>query len=353
MTLEQTHITYAEARQSLPEGFTARTAQRDDLTPVLDLINTASMHDVGAPAQSADELLNDWHNPRFDLACDSQVVITPAGQIVGYAELWNIGNPPVNPYVYLVAHPDHRSGDVERALLHWGEARAVEYIPAVPAEARFTVRSGCNVKRTDLKALLDTEGFAQVRRFLRMRIDMDAAPPDPVWPEGIRVRTIRDMGDDLHAAFLANEEAFQDHWGFMPIDFETIKAWIENDPDFDLTLHFLAVTDNPDSPDGEEIVGTCFCRPKTTEDPGMGFVNDLAVRRPWRRQGIAQALLHHCFGEFWRRGQRKVGLGVDASSLTNATQLYERVGMRPYRQFDSYEKELRPGVELSTQELED
>jgi hypothetical protein len=44
---------------------------------------------------------------------------------------------------------------------------------------------------------------------------------------------------------------------------------------------------------------------------------------------------------------------VDASSLTGATRVYERVGMRPIRQFVTFERELRPGKELGTQAIED
>jgi len=47
-----------------------------------------------------------------------------------------------------------------------------------------------------------------------------------------------------------------------------------------------------------------------------------------------------------------VGLGVDAGSLTGATRLYERAGMRPIRQFDTYELELRPGRDISLQKLD-
>jgi RimJ/RimL family protein N-acetyltransferase len=60
------------------------------------------------------------------------------------------------------------------------------------------------------------------------------------------------------------------------------------------------------------------------------------------------ALLQHSFHAFSQRGLRKVGLGVDAQSLTGATRLYEKAGMRPdpARQFSAYEKELRPGIDL-------
>jgi ribosomal protein S18 acetylase RimI-like enzyme len=103
--------------------------------------------------------------------------------------------------------------------------------------------------------------------------------------------------------------------------------------------------------DGNEIAGICLCRPVDAEDSESGWVNELGVRRAWRKQGLGFVLLKHAFAAFYARGQKRAALGVDASSLTNATRLYERAGMRVVRQFDQFEKELRPGLEISTQKL--
>lgn len=46
------------------------------------------------------------------------------------------------------------------------------------------------------------------------------------------------------------------------------------------------------------------------------------------------------FRLFLERGFAKVALGVDSENTTNATGLYERVGMRVYREFLAYRKEL-------------
>jgi mycothiol synthase len=43
------------------------------------------------------------------------------------------------------------------------------------------------------------------------------------------------------------------------------------------------------------------------------------------------------------RGKRGCDLHVDADSLTGATRLFERVGMRAHPRFALWEKELRPG----------
>jgi ribosomal protein S18 acetylase RimI-like enzyme len=103
--------------------------------------------------------------------------------------------------------------------------------------------------------------------------------------------------------------------------------------------------------DEEEVAGICLCRPRSYEDPDLGFINILAVRRPWRKRGLGLALLRHAFNELYRRGKRKAGLGVDAQSLTGALRLYEKAGMYVHHQFDTYEKEIRAGREISVQSI--
>jgi ribosomal protein S18 acetylase RimI-like enzyme len=68
----------------------------------------------------------------------------------------------------------------------------------------------------------------------------------------------------------------------------------------------------------------------TRNDPersGGGWIGAIGVRPAWRGRGLAKALLLHSFREFHRRGQRRVGLGVDSENSTGATKLYESVGM--------------------------
>lgn len=138
-------------------------------------------------------------------------------------------------------------------------------------------------------------------------------------------------------------EAFKDHWGHIDEPFEEgYKRWLHyatKSEDYDPTLWFMAM-------DGEEIAGVVRSRSRSDEDPDMGWVSVLGVRRPWRGRGIGLALLQHAFGEFVLRDKRRAGLGVDASNLTGATSLYEKAGMHVRRQYDTYELELRPGIEM-------
>jgi mycothiol synthase len=118
-----------------------------------------------------------------------------------------------------------------------------------------------------------------------------------------------------------------------------VEDVIHEDEDFDTDLWFLAIDD--------AIVGFCQCYPVAGDDPKVGLIDELGVLRSHRGRGLATALLRHAFSQFFERGKTIVELGVDAESLTRATRLYEKVGMRVVRQSNVYELELRPGKDLA------
>ena len=74
--------------------------------------------------------------------------------------------------------------------------------------------------------------------------------------------------------------------------------------------------------------------------------------RPWRRRGLAQAMLLHSLGQLYPRGMWCIGISVDAGGLTGTTRLYEKVGMHVERRHEMWEKGLRSGIESATQSLD-
>ena len=94
--------------------------------------------------------------------------------------------------------------------------------------------------------------------------------------------------------------------------------------------------------DGDQIAGFSQNRFRM----GVGWVGTLGVLKPWRKKGLGLALLRTSFAEFYKRGMKTIGLGVDASNKTGATRLYQGAGMRIASEFVTFEKELRPGKAL-------
>ena len=132
-------------------------------------------------------------------------------------------------------------------------------------------------------------------------------------------------GQDEHLAHELIQEAFQISQPFA----EWEHAFTHES--FDPTLWFFAL-------DGQHVAGAIFCY---NDNPKMGWIWDLAIRIPWRRRGIGMALLQHAFNEFYTRGQRTIGLDVNAENQTGATQLYRHVGMQRVQEYYTYDKELR------------
>jgi mycothiol synthase len=164
--------------------------------------------------------------------------------------------------------------------------------------------------------LLTGRGYREVRRFWEMTIELDDKPPPaPALPDGLRIEVFSaELAPAFHAAL---EEAFAEHWDHQPESFEDWWRRQVEKPDHDPSLWFLVRV-------GDEVVALARNDP---ERSGGGWIGALGVRPAWRGRGLAKALLLHSFGEFHRRGRRRVGLGVDSENETGATKLYESVGM--------------------------
>ena len=336
--------------QNLPTGYQARPATLDDLAATVATLNTAYEATIGAAPFNIDTLARDWTEPGFNLESDSRLVFSPSGEVVGYYEVWDATEPVVRVMIWGQVHPGHRNRGLGTYLMSWVEERAAQALDKAPNGARVVLHAFVTSANLEARNLFENLGYHSIRQSWRMVIHLDRMPEEAQWPADIRVRTLRigqDEADVLHVV----RDAFKDHWGFVETPFDQdLERWmhkINHDSEFDPSLWFLAM-------DGNQIAGVSLCRLNAFDAPEMGWVEILGVRRPWRRQGLALALLRHSFQELHARGKSAIGLGVDAQSLTGATRLYERAGMHPdpSHQFDLFEKELRPGYELSTQSIQ-
>lgn len=319
----------------------------DDAQACIDLFNARSLSLYGQKDSQLDDLMREWTAPGFIAEEAIRVVENAQGEIIGYIDLYDVTSPHIVKWVWGVLHPDFWDDALFYQMLAWAEDLGRKRITLAPEDARVVMKQGTSSMDLRLKKALETYGFNLVRHFYRMEIELTQPPQKPVFPPGIRIEPIA-VETELKDAIIAIDEAFKDHWGHVSQQIEQmLEQWehyLENDKDFDPSLWWLAK-------DGDQIAGICRCAGKTVEDPEMGWVQQLGVLKPWRRQGLGMALLLAAFNEFYQRGKQRAGLAVDASSLTNATRLYLNAGMHVSRQYDMYEMELRPGKEIATTNL--
>ena len=342
-------MTTIEMWRNLTKTHVVRPPKLKDAHEVTELFNLCSREMIGANDYTVDEVRNDWTTPGFNLETDGRLIFKSDGELIAHIEVWAISKPPIRPWLLMHIRPDQDFDKLGSAIFPWAIARAELLIPKVPQEARVTLQAHAVSSYQPMKQLLEKNNMKLIRHSWQMAIDLAAPIAQPKWPEGIILRTY-DHARDGEAVYRADYDSFRDHFGFVEETFEEgYPQWIHSmikDEHYDPSLWFLAVQN-------DEIVGGSLCRAVSWEDPEMGWVRTLFTRRPWRRNGIALALLTHTFHEFKRRGLKRVGLGVDAENLTGATRLYEKAGMKIRRQYDRYELELRSGIELSTEKLID
>jgi mycothiol synthase len=319
------------------QDLSVRPLTPDDLKDLTQLLITYDIALYGKSEQTEESVRANWQTASFHPETDSWGVFTESNISIAAAGVEQEAYIHFYPFAYV--HPDYQGRGIGTYLLHIMEQWIHERLPLAPEHARVISAVGANSKNMAVHHLFEREGYQTVRRFWRMRIEMSEPPPQPQWATGITVRPYIRENDEM-PTFEMVEEAFRDHWGHLPNTFEQWASEYLNRPSFDPALWFLACDDS-------RLVGGALCRYKQE----TGWVGKLAVLRPWRHKGVGHALLLHAFNEFYRRGTHDVELVVDAQNLTGAVRLYERVGMHMARENIAYEKEMRAGVEMSTQTI--
>ena len=334
---------------ALPEGYSARPATMADLERVVEFVNEFATAMTGSSETTVDRARGEWETPGFAPESNIHLVETAQGDLVGEVEVWDTSETPVAPWVLGNVHLDHQGLGIGSYLVGWAEQRAAEVISRVPEDARVVMRVGIYHGHEPSEKLLEDRGHEVDRFFWRMAINLQDHPEPAIWPDGIALRSF-DRERDSETVYRAEDEAFEDHWGHIPESFDAgYKRWSHSsfhEPNYDPGLWIIAW-------DGDQIAGVARGRPQAYHDPDMGWIRTLSVRRPWRRKGLALALLQHSFVVFWQRDTFKVGLGVDGMNLTGATGLYEKAGMEVDLQWDTYSMELRPGKQLMNLGLPD
>jgi ribosomal protein S18 acetylase RimI-like enzyme len=125
--------------------------------------------------------------------------------------------------------------------------------------------------------------------------------------------------DDTHTLHQVLNEGFLGHWGYTPLE-DDVSIEVERSlPGADTSLWFLAML---------------LCRRLQTE--GAMYVAELATLEPYRRRGIASALLALAFDRAAGEGLAQLSLHVDSENSHDAPSVYGKAGLGVRCAFDAY-----------------
>ncbi len=319
-------------------GLRFRLFQGDqDFPGMVAAINAAKVADKAERADTVDDMRKNYAHL---VNCDPyrDVLIAEADErIVGYSRLtWYIDETE-HKRIYQsfgFVNPELRRKGIGRAMLHYNQAALRKIAEGHPRDLERWFESFGQDTEVENGSLLQHEGYTVVRcGFSMVRPDLENIPDMPL-PEGLEVRPV--LPEDWHTIWNADQEAFRDHWGFVAGTEEDYLNWCQS-RNHQPEIWQVAWA-------GNEVAGAVqnFIDANENEEYHRlrGYTEGIFTRRPWRKRGLAHALIARSLRMHKEKGMTEAALGVDSQNLCGALSVYESMGFRVVKRFITYRKKM-------------
>jgi ribosomal protein S18 acetylase RimI-like enzyme len=291
-----------------------RAYRHDDAAGITDMFNAIRTAAGGLPAYTATETRALISAMVTDSETDTRIVVDADGTPVAAAL---VCSPPAGGFradLFGGVHPSRQGRGLGRDLLTWQVARAREIHRSTAPDAEWVADVGAMVAEESALRLYARLGFTPARYFFEM-VAPTAQPPDAPLPVGLRSEPYRpELARELYEAHM---EAFSDHWGFQRREFDSWRTFTVDGKDFLPELSRVAF-------DGEEIAS--YVLSYNDASPERMYIGQVGTRRPWRRRGLAGALMVEVLHAAATADRQFATLDVDTDSPTGAVGVYEKVG---------------------------
>lgn len=263
------------------------------------------------------------------------VVAEVAGRPVAYSRVWwdqEADGPRLYRHVCFL-DPDVGGRGIGATLFGWNEARLRE-IAAEHEGAEQLLEVWNNDRNTAASSLIGAAGYEPVTYSAEMlRPSVEDLPDHPL-PDGLEIRPVRE--EDIRTIWEADMEAFRDHWGYVEpteTDYERFIAF----PYLDTTLWKIAWDDEGVAGQVKSFIDTAS---NAEHSKRVGWTENIATARRWRRRGVAKALIVESIRELAARGMTEVALGVHTENPNGAFDLYVGLGYEVVSTWTTYRKPL-------------
>ena len=341
--MNTTNAIYVQDAPSIPGLAFRHFCGEEDYPKMVAVILASAEADKIERADTLEDLA---HNYSHLTNCDPyQDMIFPEmnGEVIGYGRcFWRQEEDGARIYGSVgFLSPAWRRKGIGSAMLHWLEDRLrtiAESHRAMDTGLLEVITADANA---GLAAMAEKNQYKPVRYFVEMvRPDLENIRDFPL-PDGLEVRPV--LPQHYRAIWEADEEAFRDHWGYSAPTEEDYQAWLENKIIFHPELWQIAW-----DIETNEVAGQVRTFINEAENEKFnrkrGHTEFISVRRPWRKRGLARALIVRSLRLQKERGMTDSALGVDSENISGATRVYEDCGFRVTKRNTLYRKPIREGA---------
>jgi mycothiol synthase len=293
--------------------FRTRPYTDADAPAIAELQNVREVAVGGEPIYAAAEIRDIIDGLARDVDTDTRLVFADDGVLAAFAMVAPPPDGGVLGDTFSGVHPDWMGRGIGRELLAWEIERLRELRDELAPGTPWSVDVGSSVKETPAAHLFERFGMRPVRYFFEMVASIADVKPTEM-PAGFRV--VPYTPHLARQVYEADEEAFRDHWGHEDRPFEQWKTLIVASDLFRADHSRIAF-------DGDDIAAVVLCFDNAV---GHHYIGSVGTRRPWRKRGLASALMSETIAAAAADGKTVTSLGVDADNPTGALGVYERLG---------------------------
>lgn len=273
----------------------------------------------------------------FDPARDI-VIVEAKGRMIGLCEVqWGQKLNNVAAYSHLVhLLPEWRHSGIRESMLGLNETRIREIAATHQGKRTRAIEVYANSEPNNMKALLEKSGYKPSwYLFAMLRALAEPIPQLPL-PNGVEVRPTspkqyKTIWDATREAMRDESTFTEEHWNDEA--FEASKKL----PTFSPELWQIAW-------DGDQVVGGVHNYIDQTENIELnrkwGHTEQVFVRRPWRRKGVAHALIARSFKLLKEKGMEYATLDMESENPSGALRVYRSLGFEKDKEFIFYRKPL-------------
>ena len=177
-------------------------------------------------------------------------------------------------------------------MLGWVESRLREIATAHPADSPRSFESFAGQAEIGKIEMLQKSGYRPVRYFDQMlRSSMDDIPVFPL-PQGLEIRPV--IAEHYRLIWEAENEAMRDHWGHHRRTEEDYLAWLNYKAVFCPHLWQVA-WDVASGQVAGQVRAFILDEENVKYHRRRGYTEFISVRAPWRKRGLARALIARSF----------------------------------------------------------